>query len=228
MRAYGQIPHLPDSRRGPGDKGLSERQAAILTEKARDKHDLITVQEKLDGSCVAVAKINGSIVPLIRSGYEAISSRYDQHRFFANWVFQHVERFNELLQEGERCIGEWLMEAHGTRYNLKHEPLVIFDLMREHERQPAGVVKERCGHFDFVTPRVIHMGGPIGIDIVVQLLEPSWHGAIDPVEGAVWRVERHGVVDFLGKYVRPGKVDGCYLENVSGKPPVYNWKPENL
>ena len=31
--AYGSISHLPGSRCGPSDKGLSEHQARILTEK---------------------------------------------------------------------------------------------------------------------------------------------------------------------------------------------------
>jgi hypothetical protein len=45
------------------------------------------------------------------------------------------------------------------------------------------------------------------------------------VEGAVWRVERKGKVDFLGKYVRPEKVDGCYLPEISGEEAVWNWRP---
>jgi hypothetical protein len=65
----------------------------------------------------------------------------------------------------------------------------------------------------------------------------GFHGALDPVEGAVWRVERdelthpgsrerRHIVDFLVKYVRPDKVDGCYLPEISGQPPMYNWQPE--
>jgi hypothetical protein len=52
------------------------------------------------------------------------------------------------------------------------------------------------------------------------------HGAIDEPEGAVWRVERQGQVDFLTKYVRPGKADGCYLPELSGEEPVWNWRPK--
>ena len=33
--AYGSISHLPGSRCGPSDKGLSEHQARILTEKSQ-------------------------------------------------------------------------------------------------------------------------------------------------------------------------------------------------
>ncbi len=224
QRAYGSIPHLPGSRRGPADKGLSELQARILTDKARDKHDIITVQEKLDGSCVAVAKINGAIVPLIRAGYPAEGSHYTQHHYFAGWVANESARFDSLLAEGERVCGEWLMEAHGTLYNLPHEPFVAFDIMRGHDRIPPAAMKVLCDGQGFVTPRVIHVGSPISIEKVLSMLEPSGHGAIDGIEGAVWRVERQGVVDFLGKYVRPDKVDGKYLETISGAP-IYNWQP---
>jgi hypothetical protein len=60
----------------------------------------------------------------------------------------------------------------------------------------------------------------------------GFHGALEPVEGAVWRVERYRlinkslgnvggrkpVVDFIVKYVRPDKEDGKYLDG----DPVYN------
>src|SRR2546430_2229847 len=126
-KAYGSICHLPGSRLGPGDHKLNPGQARILTEKTRDKHDGIIVQEKLDGSNVCVARGGGVLIPLGRAGYPAISSKYEQHQLFAGWL----------------------------------------------------------------------------------------------VEG----VERKGVVDFLGKFVRPGKADGCYLPEISGKDAVWNWRP---
>ena len=49
QRAYGSIPHLPGSRRGPADKGLSDQQARILTEKCRDKHAHIIVEDEGPG-----------------------------------------------------------------------------------------------------------------------------------------------------------------------------------
>lgn len=227
-RAYGSIPHLPGSRRGPGDIGLDEQQAAILTTKARDKHDYVVVQEKLDGSNVAVAKIDGQIVPLIRAGYRAIDSKWKQHHHFHDWVMKYADRFGKLLRDGERCVGEWLMEAHGTRYFLHHEPFVIFDIMSlGHERAIWSEVFCRCGEVQFTTPSVIARGAPVSIEDVLSVLEPSGHGAVDPVEGAVWRVERKGRVDFLGKYVRPDKVDGKFLDTITGHGPVYNWPTRN-
>ena len=33
-------------------------------------------------------------------------------------------------------------------------------------------------------------------------------------------------VDFLAKYVRSDKVDGCLLPENTGRPAVWNWRPE--
>ena len=228
QRAYGSIPHLPGSRRGPGDRGLSDDQARILIERTRDRHDTVVVQEKLDGSCVSVAKLDGRIVPLIRAGYPAVTSHYKQHRFFHMWAIQRTDMFDELLDDGERVCGEWLMQAHGTRYQLWHEPFVAFDIMCGHERVTHDELYERTAGV-LSTPALLHEGGACSIDHALHALgEYGRHGALDPVEGAVWRVERKGKVDFLGKYVRPGKVDGCYLESITGGEPVYNIEPQTI
>ena len=225
IKAYGSICHLPGSRMGPADRKLNPGQARILTEKPRDKHDLIIVTEKLDGSNVCVARVNGALVALGRAGYPAISSKYEQHRHFANWVYERLDRF-EFLTEGARLCGEWLCQAHGTRYELKHEPFVAFDLMRGAERANHEEMTNRAGANGFVLPHLISHGPPVTIAKVLELLgERGFHGALDPVEGAVWRVERKGVVDFLGKFVRPDKKDGCYLPEIGGTEPIWNWRP---
>lgn len=223
-RAYGSIPHLPGSRMGPGDHHIHDGQAAIATAKAR-KGDTVIVQEKLDGSCCAVARTDdGTLVALGRAGYLAATSPFVQHHLFADWVQAEAERF-AWLEPGHRVVGEWLAQAHGTRYDLPHEPFVVFDWMAGAKRMPyylTQVAADRCG---LASPHAVSVGGPVSIDDAMAAVEPSHHGAIDPVEGAVWRVERAGVVDFLAKYVRPDKVDGCYLPELTGGDPVWNWAP---
>jgi hypothetical protein len=49
------------------------------------------------------------------------------------------------------------------------------------------------------------------------------HGAVDPIEGVVYRVERKGSVEFLAKFVRPDKQVVSYLREVSVPPNVWNW-----
>jgi len=234
---YGSIPHLPGSRLGPGDHSCHPGQARIATEERRDKHDEIFVQEKLDGSNVGVARIDGQVYALGRAGYLAQTSPYEQHQLFASWVRENADRFMGVLQDGERLVGEWLAQAHGTRYDLPHEPLVVFDLMVEHERLPYEQFLDRTA--DFEVPLLLDRGYPCSVEDALLLLDEfkEYHGAIDPPEGIVWRVERdrlvdrhsgkrERVVDFLVKWVRPDKVDGAYLPEISGKPPVWNWRPQ--
>lgn len=234
---YGSIPHLPNSRRGPADRTCNHGQARIATERARDKHDEIFVQEKLDGSNVGVARIDGEIYPIGRAGYLANSSPHEQHRLFAAWAQYHAERFLDVLRDGERLVGEWLAQAHGTRYKLVHEPFVAFDLMTRDKRAPYDVFIQRIGGY-FVTPTLIHRGCPLSVSAaLVQLGVYGYHGALDPVEGAVWRIERDAlidkrggqrerVVDFLVKFVRPDKVDGQYLPEIGGGEAIWNWRPK--
>jgi hypothetical protein len=238
IKSYGHIAHLPGSRLGPGDHKCHEGQARIATEKTRDRHDHIIVQEKVDGSNVGVALKDGVIYPLTRAGYVATTSPYEQHIHFANWVYANQDRFLAVLQEGERVCGEWLMQAHGTRYNLPHEPFVVFDLMKGAKRTPFDEFLERIKLGEFVIPHILHRGEPLGIEAAMAKLKTyGFHGSIDPVEGAVWRVERNRLihpgkgserkwtVDFLVKFVRPDKEDGIYLPEVSGQKAVWNWWP---
>ena len=202
-KAYGSIAHLPGSRTGPGDRHCHAGQARIATGAVRDRHDHVVVQEKLDGSCVAVARLDGRLHALTRSGNPASGSRFEQHRLFAAWVREHDVRFRALLADGERVVGEWLALAHGTRYALPHEPFVAFDLMTDGVRVNHGELTARTEEVELTTPLVLSVGPPRSIDEVRDAIATSGHGALDPVEGAVWRVERHGQVDFLAKWVRP-------------------------
>ena len=224
QKAYGSICHLPNSRLGDGDHKISEGQAIICLEKERDYHDTIIVSEKVDGSNCAVCKIDGKIIPITRAGYIANTSPYEQHHLFYNWVLENYERFDELLNEGERVVGEWLALAHGTRYELHHEPFVVFDLMIGNGRVLYLNFLKRVLKFNFIVPKLISYGKSISHKNILKRLEPSGHGALDHVEGYVCRVERRGQVDFLAKWVRADKEDGKYFKENYGED-VWNWKP---
>lgn len=230
-RAYGSIPHLPHSRMGLGDHHITHGQARICTKEARDRHDVVIVQEKLDGSCVSVARIESefdgpAITSLTRAGYCAITSPFEQHHLFADWVTANAGRFHALLGVGERVVGEWLAQAHGTRYNLTHDPFVAFDIMRGDKRLPFKVAYSRLEAAGLVTPYTISVGSPMSVVAAMNALgQFGKHGATEPVEGVVYRVERKGEVDFLAKFVRPEKTDGKYLPELTGHDPVWNWRP---
>ena len=192
------------------------------------------MQEKLDGSNVCAVHHNGQILALTRAGYLAETSPFAQHHAWAKFVVDHEDRFRALLAPGERACGEWLMVAHGTRYDLPHEPWVLFDIRVGHGRESSAEVMRRAAQVDMVTPRELHRGGPMDIaDAIALLDDPDGrrvHRAIDSPEGCVWRVERDGESPMLAKYVRPEKQDGCYLSSVTGDGDVINtwvdgWAP---
>lgn len=226
-KAYGSIPHLPGSRMGPGDHHCHAGQQTICWTKVRDRHDRIIVTEKLDGSNVSIARIGDEIVALGRAGYLAQTSKYEQHQLFAMWVRQREDRFREALEPGQRLVGEWLAQAHGTRYALAHEPFVAFDLMTGQSRFPWDMLTDVCTGA-YITPAAVLSDGPaFSLEQMLPLLTVSRHGAIDPVEGAVWRVESRGKFDFIAKWVRPDKRDGVLLPEISGTgETVWNWRPE--
>lgn len=232
--AYGSIPHLNGSRRGPADHGVNQGQHDICTRKARDKHDRIIVTEKLDGTNVAVAKIGGKIIPLIRAGYPAESSPREMHKLFHAWAMDREATFQGLLCEGERVCGEWIAQAHGTRYWVgcdgrragNTDPFIPFDLMLGNIRVPHDEYQCRI-YPHFATASVIHVGSPIDIETAMRLAEDqNSHMAIDPIEGLVYRVERFGHVDFLAKFVRSDKVDGKYLPEKNDGREIWNWHPD--
>lgn len=224
---YGSIGHLPGSRLGPGDHMIQAGQAAILVEKVRDYKDLIIVQEKLDGANVGILRHEGKLVTLTRKGHRCIDSPLEQFQMFDCWVQKRAHLF-DFIDEGERLVGEWLAMAHGTRYDLD-EPFVAFDLMRGDVRLPFFDFMSRIGG-SLKTAALLHAGGAISIKKVQKLLDVQkedtygYHGALDPAEGAVWRVEREGKVDFLGKWVRGDKEDGKYFNEDHTKL-VWNWRP---
>jgi hypothetical protein len=210
---------------GPADHAITQGQSRICCEKVRDKHDRIVVQEILDGSCLAAALKDGILHPLGRAGWPAASSPYEQHRLFDRWVWENEGRFRAVLKEGERLCGEWLAQAHGTRYRLWHEPFVPFDIMVGDRRLLYEEFESRVMEH-FTIPCLVSAGPPVPIEKAMEfVIYNNCHCAIDPIEGVVYRCEREGRVDFLAKYVRPDKIDGRYLPEISGHEPIWNWRP---
>jgi RNA ligase len=224
---YGSIGHLPCSRMGPADHACHEGQQRIATEKSRDRHDVIIVMEKVDGSNVGIARVGDEIHALGRAGYLAQSSKYEQHQLFAAWVRESEEFWRDMLQPGERLVGEWLAQAHSTLYTLPQGPFAAFDLMVGEKRRPFAELAKLCENFAVPMPKLLHLGGPLPVDRAMELHGPGAHGCDEP-EGAVWRVERKGTFDFMAKWVRPDKIDGKYLPDVAASlsdAPVWNWRP---
>jgi hypothetical protein len=227
-KAYGSIPHLPGSRLGEGDHHVSQGQSDICQVKPR-KGDRIIVQEKLDGACMSIANINGELVALSRAGYMAKNALYEHLKIFEDWVRWNEYNF-DFLRPGERLVGEWLAMAHGTIYEHTDpyfSPFVAFDIVREKERVPYDEFKHKINFRNKIAAVIYDSEKPVTIEqAMTALSEYGYHCSTELVEGAVWRVENKGVVDFLAKYVRHDKIDGKYLPNISGNDPIWMWRPE--
>lgn len=239
MKAYGSIGHLPNSRMGPADRSVTPGMEAILTKKPR-KGDRIIVEEKLDGSCMSVAKLEGQLIPLTRSGWRARDVTYEHLRSFEPYVQDRAKQFDALLNEGERVVGEWIPMAHGTIYDPNDKgfsPFIAFDIFRDGQRILRDEFTHRIAEVELMRSVRLHDSEqPLSVEQALAMLEPGrddrnlsgkysgpygFHGAQEDVEGAVWRVEREGRVDFLAKYVRPDKIDGKYFSNISGKDEIW-------
>lgn len=223
-KAYGSIGHLPGSRLGPSDHHVHAGQDVIcLTGRTtKGERRRVIVQTKLDGSCVAAAKLpTGEIVALGRAGHLASTSPHSQHHLWAEYVADREDIFREVLRPGERLVGEWLALAHGTVYEGLAEPFrppfVAFDIMSGTDRLTFDKFYDRvCGRFMVPDTRE----GPLSVEEALAQLDD--YGAVGGHEGVVYRVERGDRVDFLAKFVKADKVDGIYLDG----PEVWNWRPE--
>jgi hypothetical protein len=222
-KAYFKIAHLPGSRTGIADRtapaGLVER---FL--RAPRSGEVVIVEEKLDGSCVAVARVGDQVLALGREGSLASRSQNPGRQLFAAWIEERRAAFAGLLQSGEWLVGEWLALAHSTRYAPCPSPFVAFDGFSHGRQWTHDELGARIAG-TLVRPVVLHRGGAFGIDAMLAKLGAGGHGAIDPPEGAVWRLERGGRVVGMAKYVRSDKIAGALLPENSGRDAVWNWKP---
>lgn len=222
---YGSIPHLHNSKLGEGDYYIGEGQERILTIKERDKHDNILVFEKYDGSNVGIAKFENKIFALTRSGYEASTSPYKQHHYFANWVKKRELLFADMLQNGERITGEWLAQAHGLVYKIEIEPIVFFDYFtKNNERVLFEELLATATKYGLQLPRQLHEGRAKSVESVLPLLNEKTKGieSVGLPEGMIYRVERKSKVDFLAKWVRSDFTTGKYCINIDESDLTWN------
>lgn len=220
---YPSIPHLPGSRTA-SDRTIAPAEAARCTGLAKSG-DVVIVEEKLDGSCVAVRRAGDALEMLGREGRPAAESPNEGRQMFARWAEANADRFREALGDGETLVGEWLALVHGIRYTLPHEPFVVLDLFSDKARALRSVTRERAKRAAFAMPGLVHEGGPVAIADAALKLGRGFSGAIDPPEGLVYRVECAGACALVAKWVRHDKVDGALLPEHTGAPALWNWRP---
>jgi len=234
-KAYTSIGHLPGSKLGSGDHRICDGQAVICLRPRRG--DTVIVQEKVDGSCVAVFRPDDGncLLPINRAGWPCANSPHLQHRYFDAWAQVHHRRFLDVLRPGEWLAGEWCMQAHGTRYDFRgREPFFAFDIMaasqfkdiavrllyRDFEKRTKGV---------FNLPPLLHYADDGGIEpkVAYDRTDPAQTARIDPAEGVVYRVESNLAFNYPAKWVHTDYVPGRYFPPPGGEP-VWNWSMDDL
>lgn len=229
-KAYTSIGHLPGSRVGVGDHTICHGQA-VICKKARH-NDTIIVQEKIDGSCVAVARLGEQVLALGRAGWPCHSSPHFQHQMFHIWTCYHADRFREVLRPGERLVGEWCAQPHGTKYNFAgREPFFAFDIMTEDKRLRFRDFQRRVKGVFNMPPKLYEQhgrGAGLVPDAAYAMTKETLPGIrIGPAEGVVYRVETDGEYNFIGKWVRWDYVAGLYFPE-RGAQPIWNWTLDDL
>jgi hypothetical protein len=133
-----------------------------------------------------------------------------------------------FLPDGAALHGEWLAQAHGTIYRVD-KPFVVFDLTIDGKRRPYDEMLACVAPMGLPVANLLHRGPPIPISQAMEIMgDLGHHGATEQPEGVVYRVERRGSFDFMAKYVRPDKIDGKYLPDISGKETVWMWRHPSI
>jgi ATP-dependent RNA circularization protein (DNA/RNA ligase family) len=226
-RNYGNIKHLTGSRmKDSGDTLLDKSIQPFFTEKLQfPKRDKLYVTEKIDGANVGVLKKNNKLYPIMRKGYDVRSSEWDFIRRFADFVADNANRFNGILDNGERICGEWMIMTHSLFYVMPHEPFVVFDIIKEGAEQTRmgyDEIRERCTRHEFITVGLVWEGDAISIQEALQKLGTGFHGCQATPEGVVYRYERDGSFEMSAKYVANLDVGGFEINN--GKYNIWkNW-----
>lgn len=223
-RNYGSIPHLLNSKLGEHDKYIHKGQDAIIRNGGRDRHDLVHVSLKVDGTNVGVLRRGEKLIAVQRHGFDCSSSPREQHHKFCEFVEENRQQFFQLLNDGDRIVGEWLYQASGIIYDIKCDPFLPFDIFKADGRrmQWNEMVLHVSANSRFEPPPSISYGFKEGQPTQYPtLLELSKHSKVTPIschnhEGLVYRVERKGVFDYMAKWVIDSFVPGKFLPGVGG------------
>ncbi len=210
-KLYHSIGHISSSKLGPGDHFIDARSEHCLLEALKEpRNDIVTVQEKLDGSCGVVTN---DLTAWGRAGYPAVSSPFPPLQTFHQWVVENQHSLARLeLGEDERAVGEWLGVPHGIRYKDPSSPFVIFDIIRGKEPISHAELVLRVGSAELELVPTVHRGNPLPLSALLSKLGAGLYcSAQEPPEGLVFKYERKGRQLFRAKYVRHDFIPGKYF-----------------
>lgn len=190
-RSYGSISHLPGSKLiDERDTMLGEREVALLTFRRKDYRDRVIITEKVDGMNTGVLRIDDGLIPLTRKGYDVRTNPNAWAWMFALYVSNNTRRFMNVLNNGERMCGEWMIKTHTVFYNLNTEPYIVYDIINtNNERLLYDDFLKRINKESFISAGLVHIGESIDPKIALDIMAQGYHGASDQPEGVVYKYE---------------------------------------
>lgn len=176
---YPRIPHLVPGRGTSDDRVVPSKDVnTFLTRPA-------LVEEKLDGASVVVWLDGGRIECALRSGVVS-QDRGRQLGPLRAWLAERADRFREVLH-GRALYAEWLLVAHGVRYDALPAYLIGLDLWSSASGFAAPDARdELLNRAGLVAPPELRRGTNHGIASIEKLLGTSRAGS-EPMEGVVVR-----------------------------------------
>ena len=193
--AYPRIAHLIPGRGTRDDRVLEPTEADALLMRP------VLVEEKLDGANVVVWLDDRRVECALRSGVGA-QDRGRQLGPLKAWLGERADRLRDLL-DGRALYAEWLLVAHGIRYDALPAYLVGLDLWSPRSGFAAPDARnELLNRASLVAPPELHRGTIGGINPLEGLLGASRAGS-EPMEGVVVR-PLDGREPRIAKFLRAG------------------------
>ena len=224
-RPFASIGHLINSKLGSGDRHISAQQSYLCIDKKRGKQDRVIVTEKMDGSNVCVVRQGTNLHTLTRSGILCSQSRFEQHRWFRDWVALDSGYLFRDMEQGMSIHGEWMAQSHGIRYHSLPSWFFVFDIKQDGISLPWDSVVEFCERSGLWYVPVLSDGPAISPNLLIHpVMRSSWLAEGEKGEGLVYRLETHGKVAFWAKLVFHWTQAGKYLPSVTGGEIEYNKK----
>ncbi len=224
-RSYASIKHLPGSKMiNDEDRLLGKQEISLFCERRRSSSDIVIVTEKVDGMNVSVLKKDDKLYPLSRKGYDVRTNDKEWIKLFAKFVEINEDRFMDMLENNQRCCGEWMIKTHTIQYKLPHEPFIPFDIIDlDSNRLRYVEFRNLVEFYNFTPAGLIHIGESISPDIVISLMGRGYHGAINGIpEGIVYKYENLDGYVCSGKFVSHPDVGNEEIFNSNMDNNIYN------
>lgn len=208
-RNFGHIEHLSGSKMIDNeDKLLNLKAQEKFTQQKQYKNDIVIITEKIDGMNAGVLKRNGVLYPINRKGYDTRTMGKVHKELqmlgekWAQWVDNHYDIYNQILQEGERLAFENAIMQHTLAYHFKGDPVFLLakytsDNMKVNYHDLCEIGRK----YDIAQPPLLNIGIALPPQLILDQYPKGKAGVEGQIEGVVYNYEHDGKHVACAKYV---------------------------